>query len=482
LRPSSENATDNHVALGGVFIKNVELLDSDFNTSTTNVRIAQSLIQSLGDDSPTAGDQVIDADGNLLLPGLHDHHTHLIAYAASLQSVSCGPPDVHSEADLMSALCGHPGSHWLRGTGFHESVLPHLNRQWLDAHGPDRPIKIQHRTGRLWILNRQAMEIVNAAAVNLAPHERDRLTSDDGRLYDVDELLGNLTRSDPPPVEQASERLAAFGVTGINDMTPSNDPETWNWFAELQRSGKLMQKVRMSGRPSLSTCADAPGLSLGETKVHLHESALPDFHEFLSIIEASHKTERNVAVHCVTEVELVFTLSAFRTVGSQAGDRIEHGSVIPPALIEQLRELALSVITQPNFVYERGDAYLRDIPQNEHDFLYRVGSLAKAGVATAFGTDLPFGAPDPWQAMDAATKRTTISGLQLGSSECVTAETALAGYLGELDKPTAMRTIKPAAPADCCLLDTPWQQLRRDLSSAHVCTTLRNGETIYSRD
>ena len=264
-------------------------------------------------------------------------------------------------------------------------------------------------------------------------------------------------------------------------MTPSNDPETWNWFAELQSNHTLLQKVRMSGRPSLSTCQERPGLTLGETKIHLHESALPDFHEFASIIDTSHKAKRNVAVHCVTEVELVFTLSAFRAAGSQAGDRIEHGSVIPPALIEQLRELELSVITQPNFVHERGDAYLNDIPQDEHAFLYRVGSLAAAGVATAFGTDLPFGGADPWRAMDAATKRTTVSGERLNSSECVTAESALTGYLGELDKPSTMRTIEPGAPADCCLLDVPWQQLRGNLSSAHVRATLRNGEAIYSR-
>lgn len=458
-------------------------MNSAGNTRLTNVTIVGGqFIDPADHNNSEDGSLIIDAKGCLLIPGLHDHHTHLIAYAASLTSVSCGPPDVLSEADLISALRGQPGSHWLRGTGYHESVFEHLDRQWLDSWGPDRPVRIQHRSGRLWILNSLGMKIIEDAAQNLTPLERARLTSSNGRLFDVDELLGTLTRSDEPPVSLASQQLAAFGVTGINDMTPSNDPETWQWFSELQNNHKILQKVRMSGRLALSRCEQTPQLFIGETKVHLHDSALPDFDEFVSTITASHEKQRNIAVHCVTEVELVYTLSAFRAAGTQPGDRIEHASVIPPALIEQLIELNLSVVTQPNFVYERGDAYLKDIPKDEHTYLYRTDSLIQAGVPTAFGTDLPFGHPDPWAAMDAAVRRTTVNGNRLNEAECITPESALNGFLGELAAPLSIRTIKPGAPADCCLLDAPWQMLRDDLSSAHVLMTIQDGELIYCRD
>ena len=466
-----------------IHILNAELLDSSGNTRLTNAAIAGGrFIETAGDLDQEDASTIIDARGCLLIPGLHDHHTHLIAYAASLSSVSCGPPDVTSQAELLSALSQQPGSHWLRGTGFHESVHPSLDKKWLDARAPDRPIRIQHRSGRLWILNSRGMKIIEDAALGLATHERNRLISTDGRLYDVDELLGNLTRSDPPPVGQASQQLAAFGVTGINDMTPSNNPETWQWFTNLQNNRELLQKVRMSGRQELSNCNQTPRLFIGETKVHLHDSSLPDFDEFVTTITASHKKRRNLAVHCVTEVELVYTLSAFRTAGTLPGDRIEHASVIPPALIEQLSELGLSVVTQPNFVSERGDAYLRDIPLDEHAFLYRTDSLMRAGVPTAFGTDLPFGHPDPWAAMDAAVRRITRSGNQLNETECITPESALNGFLGDLATPTSIRSIRPGAPADCCLLNVPWRVLRHDLSSAHVRMTLRDGALIYSSD
>lgn len=466
-----------------IHIINAELLESEGKTRLTNATIVGGRFKEIADTvDQNAGSTTIDARGGLLIPGLHDHHTHLIAYAASLVSVNCGPPNVTSEAELISALAKPSGSHWLRGTGYHESVFPHLDRQWLDTWAPDRPIRIQHRSGRLWILNSRGIELIEGAARRLPSHEQDRLTSTDGRLFDVDELLGGLTRSDPPRVGQASQTLAAFGVTGINDMTPSNNTETWQWFTELQNSNELLQKVRLSGRPELSHSQQTTRLSIGETKVHLHDSSLPDFDEFVSTITLSHRQQRHIAVHCVTEVELVFTLSAFRSAGTLPGDRIEHASVIPPALIEQLCELGLSVVTQPNFVYERGDAYLQDIPRGEHPFLYRTGSLIRAGIPTAFGTDLPFGHPDPWAAMLAATKRTTFNGNQLNEVECITPEAALNGFLGELEAPFTIRSIKPGVPADCCLLDVPWEVLRSDLSSSHVRMTIRDGELIYNRD
>ncbi|MDG1233798.1 MAG: amidohydrolase family protein, partial [Pseudomonadales bacterium] len=464
-------------------ILNAELLDSDGKTRLTNATIEGSqFIETTSHANLAAGSTVIDAKGNLLIPGLHDHHTHMVAYAASLVSINCGPPDVVSEADLKSALRAQSGHLWLRGTGYHESVAGHLDRHWLDTWAPNRPIRIQHRSGRLWIFNSLGMQMIAKAALSLTPHERARLNSEDGRLYDVDELLGKLTRSDAPPVRLASRQLAAFGVTGVNDMTPSNNPETWHWFKELQACQDLLQKVRMSGRPALCGCHGTPLLSVGETKVHLHDSSLPDFDDFVSIIKKSHEKQRNVAVHCVTEVELVYTLSAFRSASALPGDRIEHASVIPPALIEQLYALGLNVVTQPNFVHERGDAYLKDIPSTEHTFLYRTNSLMLAGVPTAFGTDLPFGHPDPWAAMDAATKRTTSGGYRLNDAERITPESALNGFLGELSAPSSIRSIKPGAPADCCLLDAPWQVLRNDLSSSHVMMTFRDGELVYARD
>ncbi|MCB1691654.1 MAG: amidohydrolase family protein [Pseudomonadales bacterium] len=462
-------------------IINAELLLPGGGTRRANVLIAGERIESIDAVASLENVTIIDARGGLLIPGLHDHHTHLVSYAASLASVRCGPPEVMNESDLASTI-NAPGRGWLRGTGFHESVFLHLDRNWLDRHGPDRPIRIQHRSGRLWIVNTPALDAIARAAASLAPHEQSRLSSPDGRLFDVDELLGNVMRSIEPPIETASRNLAALGVTSINDMTPANDHETYEWFARLQASGELVQRVRMSGRPGLSSARGGSRLSVGETKVHLHDSSLPDIDDFAATIRRSHEAQRPVAVHCVTEVSLVFTLSAFHAAGVVPGDRIEHASVVPPALIAQLVDPGLVVVTQPNFIAERGDDYLSAIPMAEHDWLYRVRSLIEAGVPVAFGTDAPFGHHDPWRAMSAAMTRRTAAGSHLGRKECVDAETALAGFLGELGSPSIPRVIEPGALADCCLLDVSWRTLRSNLDASHVRMTIASGDIVYSRD
>ena len=52
-----------------------------------------------------AGEAAFDAGGGALLPGLHDHHLHLMALAAEANSLPCGPPDV-CDADGLGPGCG----------------------------------------------------------------------------------------------------------------------------------------------------------------------------------------------------------------------------------------------------------------------------------------------------------------------------------------------------------------------------------------
>ena len=61
-------------------------------------------------------------------------------------------------------------------------------------------------------------------------------------------------------------------------------------------------------------------------------------------------TNGKFVVHCVTEVELVFTLGAFHEAGVVAGDRIEHTSVAPDPLVTAIAEAGLQVGSQPHFV------------------------------------------------------------------------------------------------------------------------------------
>ncbi len=310
-------------------------------TGRHDVRLDGGRIAAIGTLIAAPGEELLDAAGGCLLPGLHDHHTHLMSYAASLDSVRCGPPDVHSPAQLTAVLrdAAPDFRGWVRGVGYHQSVAGEIDRQWLDRHGPPCPVRIQHRSGRLWIVNSAALAEISAA-------DRQVRLPRDGRLYDRDTELRAIIGASLPPLAQASHRLAAWGVTGLTDMTPHNTDATLGVFRRLQSDGGLLQRMRLAGAPELSPFR-SDTLTVGETKIHLHEAGLPPFDTLVRVIHESHARNRAIAVHCVTETELVFALAAVREAEPLAGDRVEHASVTPPALLEQIRDLGLTVVTQP---------------------------------------------------------------------------------------------------------------------------------------
>jgi predicted amidohydrolase YtcJ len=457
-----------------LLITGVELPDG----VPADVRLGGGRIEAIGCLAPGTGERVVDAGGGALLPGLHDHHLHLYALAAAAESIECGPPAVRSEADLAEALRARAASRpqWIRGVGFHESVTEALDRHRLDAFVPDVPVRIQHRSGRLWILNSAGFDALAAADPLLAAE------CPDGRLYDADVRLRAALGGVRPGLGTLSFELAAAGLTGVTDMTPENDAAALNHLSEAQRRGELRQRLLLAGRPELEPGGGTALAEIGPTKVHLHDSDLPAFDDLCGLIRGSHRRGRAVAFHCVTETELVFAIAALDEAGTQPGDRIEHASVTPDPLLERIRDLGLVVVTQPNFVAERGDAYLRDVPVGDQPLLYRARSFLAAGVGLAAGSDAPFGRADPWLAMRAAVTRRTRDGALLGAEEALTPEQALALFTGSASDPGTPRAVAVGAPADLVLLDRPWLAARKVLSREMVRLTLRAGEVIAGHD
>ncbi|HET9629642.1 MAG TPA: amidohydrolase family protein, partial [Novosphingobium sp.] len=247
-----------------------------------------------------------------------------------------------------------------------------------------------------------------------------------------------------------------------------------------QAGGKLWQRVILAGRPDLPDRSDA-ALQVRYAKLHLHEARLPDYDETCRMVVASHDHGRPVAIHCVTLAELVFALGVVADAGVLPGDRIEHAGIAADEQVAAIAALGLIVVTQPNFIAERGDAYRADVEPAEQPWLYRGAAFLKAGVALAAGSDAPFGHPDPWAAMAAAVTRQSAAGHTIGPAERLTPEQALMLYLGQGDAPQQARRIAVGAPADLCLLDRDWSAARTDLERGLVKLTVRSGETLFTR-
>ncbi len=430
--------------------------------------------------TPRAGEPIHEAGGGALLPGLTDHHAHLFAAAAALRSLRCGPPQVRDATQLAAALAAASGDGWLRGVGYHECVAGPLDRRVLDRWLPDRPVRVQHRTGALWVLNGAAIAALGLdAGVDAPGVERDPAGRAPGRLFRLDAWLGARLPREPVALRALSRPLARCGVTTVTDTGADNDAATLASLAEAQRTGDLLQRVLAMGGEALPA-AHGPALVRGAHKLLLDERALPELGAFAARIAAAHRAGRSAAVHAVTRAELLFALAAFEEAGARAGDRIEHASVAPPEAVAAIRRLGLAVVTQPAFVAERGDQYATDVEVADRPWLYRARAFLAAGVPLAAGSDAPYGEPDPWRAMRAAVERRTESGRTLGSAEALTPEEALALFASPADAPGARPTrLAPGARADLCLLRAPWAHARCTLGADLVAATWRDGETIW---
>ena len=403
------------------------------------------------------GEATLDARGGALLPGLNDHHIHLFALAAARRSVMCGPPPITSLAELGAALEAAPGEDWIRGIGYHESVAGMLDRQALDHLRGDRPVRIQHRSGKMWFVNSLAVRRLGIDSGNGQLFRLDGLLRE--RLAEDDDLVGS--------VEDTSRLLAGYGITGITDATYTNDRTTEALYQRLE----LCQRVNLMGDESLSG---------GSLKIMLDDAALPDLDGLERRIAKAHDRGRAVAFHCVTRTELVFALAALQSAGTMPGDRIEHASVTDASAMRLMQDVSgsachVAVVTQPNFIAERGDQYLRDVPPEDHDKLYRCRGFLEAGIPLGGGTDAPYGDPDAWAAMRAAVERRTTDGEVVGEHEALSPEQSLALFLTPLDDPGGTpRRIAVGALAEFCVLARPWKQARTSLSAELIATSVNN--------
>ena len=410
-----------------------------------DIRVDERIVDIADRLEPSDTEQVVDADGGAVLPGLHDHHLHLRAMAAALDSLPVGPPTVRTKGQLAQALSrAEPGPDgWIRAVGYHASVAGELDREQLDALVAGTPLRIQHRSGAMWILNSAAL-----SAIGLSDHPN-------GRLHSADDWSDALPRR-VTALADITHRLARYGVTGLTDATPDLNADDVAALSVAHRRGDIPQRLYFL----------APGKRI------LHDDRL-DVDGLVGWVGGHHDNGVAVALHCVTHAQLVVALAALRAAGVRPGDRIEHAAVVPDDMISQLVDVGVTVVTQPNFVAERGEHYLRDVPADDHAALWRVASLLGAGIPLAASTDAPFGGMDPWAAMRAAVHRVTDGGHVLGPDERISAQQALRLFFGYPDRPSVPRTVEVGQPGDLMVLAST--AALESLASDMVATTVVGG-------
>lgn len=384
--------------------------------------------------TPIGDEEVVEAGRCALLPGLHDHHIHLLATARAATSI-----DVSNGIDALATAPA--GSGWLRAVGGADD----LDAAAIDGVAPRRPVRVQHHSGAMWVLNSAGLAAVGAASSSEPGIERDANGVPTGRLWRLDGWLGDRIADDPPDLGPLGRRLSRYGITGVTDATP-----TLGAGADLIAAARLPQRIHL-------LAADAPRwATTGPRKIVLEDHSLPTYDDLRETIADARVLGRAVAVHCVTRESLLLLLAVLDEIGAIPGDRIEHASLADATTVERISRLGLAVVTQPGFICQRGDRYLADLPAEDLPDLYRYSSMVEAKVSVVPSSDAPYGPLDPWAVMRAARDRRSESGARVNVKEWVAAAMVLDGYLRPPEALAApRRRVAAGAPSDLVLLQLP---------------------------
>jgi predicted amidohydrolase YtcJ len=411
--------------------------DAEVEGRRVNVRFDAQTVRQISPHAmtPLHNEDVVDAAGGALLPGLHDHHIHLLAAARAQTSI-----DVSHGLDALAAAPA--GKTWLRAVGGSDD----LDAATLDRVVPDRPVRVQHHSGAMWALNSVALLAVGAGQATEPGIERDGDGRPTGRLWRLDDWLGSRIRDGAPDLAALGRQLSGFGITGVTDATPTVGADAHEIFG----AANLPQRIQFLAH-------DPPAVGiLGPLKIVIHDHSLPSYDELREQVADARVLGRPVAVHCVTREALLLILAVFDEIGAVRGDRIEHAAVADADAVARLARLGVAVVTQPGFIFDRGDRYLRDVPPDELPDLYRYESLQAAGVVVVPSSDAPYGPLDPWTVMRAARDRRSASGARVNMKEWVSAKMVLSGYLRPLHAlSSAPRRVRAGVPSDLVLLRQP---------------------------
>jgi predicted amidohydrolase YtcJ len=501
------------------------------------VAVAGDTIIAVGDNSQISGltghgARSIDCAGMTLIPGMMDAHCHVLAMAASLHGLDCGPTSVSSIPqlqELIQKVAGRtPQGDWIRGFGYDDGALSenrHPTRWDLDQATTHHPMRLDHRSGHASVLNSLGLELAGITRDTPDPVDgvihRDQTTAEPtGLLLDMAGFLRRrlgAIRSSAEfdrGVETLTTKLLSYGITSVQDAGPSNGLDRWQTFTQLQERGllscRLTMMVGMDGaspmdefqRAGLTWGSGDMRLRLGHAKIMLTLTTGkmgPDINALRELVAIAHGAGFPVAIHAVEQeaVEAAAQVIESEQAAHPTGvppDRIEHCAECPPELVELVRRSGGSVVTQPGLIYWQGDEYNKRVEPWLLAHLYPVGALAQAEIPVAFASDAPVTSPNPWPAIHAAITRAARSGAAVpprqqegeADSQKVTVGEALTMYTeaGARSEGSQRKkgTIETGKLADLVLLDkNPFELEGADLAKIRPVMTIVGGKVVWER-
>ncbi|GAA3654266.1 amidohydrolase [Microbacterium marinilacus] len=437
---------------------------------------------------------------------------------------------------------------WVRGSGYDQNFLEgHPSAEALDRVSGGRPVLLEHVSGHMIVANTRAFELAGFPGREDVPDvpgghiPRDERGRPVGLLQEqamarVYELVKPMALEDVHHnLGLASEQAVSYGLTSVTEpgtgeiRLTGNTPVDYHSYQLAVEQRQI--RVRMTLMPFISTLhpyADLPerdwlGLDLGirtglgddmlrvgpvkivsDGSFIGRSAAMHDcFHgdpgnagvllhepeDLTRLIVGAHLAGWTVATHAIGDRAIGHVLDAVEIAQRRAPrpgvrHRIEHFALATDEYIERSARLGVIPVPQGVFISDFGDGMAAAVDPAKRDLIYRMRSLAEAGIVLNGSSDSPVSDANPLVSIHDMVNRRTRSGEILGPHERLTAAEAVRAYTfgsayavgQERDK----GTLSPGSLADFVALTDDLLQIAPErIRDQQVTATVVGGEVVY---
>ena len=421
-----------------------------------------------------AGDstKIIDANGNTVVPGFIDSHTHLSSGAKIVTGINLS--EIREKAVWLEMIkervkTMQPGEWLLGGRWDYTFENKGYPTRWeLDAVAPNNPVALSDIDGHSMWVNTMAIELSGIEADSEVPMGGQIVLNEEGiptgiLLEGAMELVwqnesyvrdSDLARNE---VEQVIDYATSLGITSVHDMSSRIE---LNKYKELASDQKLNLRIFWGEHSKFSQEDDSTNQNnliyqlIDQYKVHddefgpmieygfikyvidgvlsTHTAALVDPYtdrpdvigepfyiqnELNFLVKRANSLGMPVAIHAIGDRGVQMALNAFEFSDHlNLANRVEHVEVIQPGTVERFRELNVTASMQPNHGTGVIGKYITPrIGSEREKFAYVWNDFLKGGVRLALSSDFATSPFSPLVQLFDAVFRESPTGLYDGA-------------------------------------------------------------------
>ena len=397
-----------------------------------------------------------DLNGSIILPGIHDAHTHLLAGSFVMERLLLiGVSSMSNLTQKLEAYAAeNPQEPWIIGFGWLYTQLESPSKEELDIITPDRPIALFDSSGHNLLVNSKTLELAGIDETTPDPIGgtivRDENGNPTGLLKEsAIEMVSPFMLAaydDEAFLEHLRERVIEFSEMGISSISeilavPGVSLARPELYARLEEQGELpirvayymplfsldeldevilhegynTNRLRFAGLKIWVDGSTSSGSSWSLSPSTLNEEDYGSHYwtqeELTQVIAKAEENQLSIKFHTNGDAAIQTVLNAIEAQSQSVEQRyiLEHVALLDPIDYLRLYELGICASVQSGIASlgrfsDQADVWGEERMERAWDFQ----ALEEAKITTLLGTDWPV-----WPTIDPLVNAWTASeGLQ----------------------------------------------------------------------